>query len=381
MDRSRHAASGRAAARWVILGAALVVVAVTPFWAPAIAQVNQSLSPSGELFRAQYSDADALLNAFERGRAILYERLLDAAHAPTGRTDDSIYDELRSGLRQRERLVATNVTWATARADAVFDAADEFRRRVYGILADSRIADHATAIEQATDQYLRQPALALPPEPKSLERTDAHDGHGRAPAVSQKYPKVSSLVWAYQWLELALCEPLIAYDTPEDRRAGVAATLSRFREMLEQAPSGLPSEMPTAPAIAPSLAQRHPRAAAIFDNIHVLHHVVADILTDAHAETAPAVQHAIDTFLSPQHPVVSRDEWVLMSLRRGIWWQGGPAIGKMDAPERNRRIEHAGHARMPLPGMGDVPADVRESSERAQPREDQTPAGDAHRQH
>ena len=381
MDRSTHAASGRAAARWIVLRAALVVVAVTPSWAPAMAQVNQSIPPGGDLFRAQHPDADVLLDAFERGRAILYERLLGAAHAPTARTDDTIYDELRSGLRQPERLVATNVTWAAARAAAVFDAAYEFRRRVYGILADSRITHPATAIERATDEYLRQPALALPPEPRLLELSDAHGGHGGAPAVRQEYPKISGLVWAYQWLELALSEPLMAYDTPEDRRAGVTATLGRFREMLEHAPSSLPSGMPTAPAIAPSLAQRHPRAAVIFDNIHVLHHVVADILAGAHGDAAPAVENAIDTFLRPQHPIVSRDEWVLTSLRRGIWWQGGPAIGKMDEPERNRRIQHAGHARMPPPGMGDLPADLRESSGRSDPREDQTPAGDAHQQH
>jgi hypothetical protein len=343
--------------------------------------VNQSTSPSDAAFRAQHPDVDVLLDAFERGRAILYGRRLGAAHAPAGQTDDSIYEELRSGLRQPGRMVTTTFTPAVSSAEALFDRAYEFRRRVYDILADSRIADRVAAVEQATDDYLRQPTPALPAEPKSLQLTDAHEGHDSAQGVRQEYPKVSGLVWAYQWLELALFEPLLAYDTPEERRAGVAATVSRFREMLEHAPSGLPSEMPTAPAIAPSLAQRHPRAAAIVDNVHVLHHVIADILTDTHADAGPAVQDAIETFVNPQHLVVSRDEWVLMSLRRGIWWQGGPAIGKMDEPERNRRIQHTGHGRMPLPGMGDVPADLTEPSGRSQPREGQTPAGDAHGQH
>jgi hypothetical protein len=381
MDRQRHAASGRAGATCIVLAAALAALAAMPSLAPSTAQANQSTSRSDEVVRAQYPDVDVLLGTFERSRAILYGRLLGAAHAAAGRTDDSIYDELLSGLRDPGRLVATDVTLASSRAAAVFERAYGFRRRVYEILADSRIADRVSAVERATDDYLRQSALALPAEPKSLELTDAHEGHDRAQAVRQEYPKVSALVWSYQWLELALCEPLIAYGTPHDQREGIATTVSRFREMLQRAPSGLPNEMPTAPAIAPSLAQRHPRAAAIFDNVHALHHVIAGIITGAHADAGPAVEDAIDTFVSPQHLAVSRDEWVLMSLRRGIWWQGGPAIGKMDESERNRSIQHSGHGRMPLPGMGDLPADLKEPSGRSLPREEQPPASDAHGPH
>jgi hypothetical protein len=151
--------------------------------------------------------------------------------------------------------------------------------------------------------------------------------------------------------------------------------------MLERPPDNLPTEMPTAPAIAPSFAQQHPRAAAIFDNVHVLHHVIADILTGERPDVDAAIQVAIDTLVSPQQLIVSRDDWVLTSLRRGIWWQGGPAIGRMDGPERNRRIQHAGHGRMPLPGMGDVPAELQERSGRSQRPERQTPAAEAHGQH
>ena len=380
IERRRPGASGRAGARCIVLTAALAAVTATPSWAPSTARANQSISPSDDVFRRQYPDVDVLLDAFERGRAILYERTLRAVHAPTAPIDDSIFEELRSNFRQRERMPAIATVLAPSRAEAVFARAYEFRRRVYAILADSRIVDRVTAIEQATDDYLRAPALALPATPKSLESPDAHDGHDGANDVRQVYPKVSGLVWAHQWLELALCEPLIAYDSPEERRAGVAATVSRFREMLERAPSGLPSEMPTAPAIAPSLTQRHPRAAAIFDNVHALHQVVWTILRDAHADARPEVRVAVDTFLSPRHLAVSGEDWLLMSLRRGIWWQGGPAIGRMDEPERNRRVHHE-HGRMPLPGMGDLPADVREPSGRSRPGERQTPDDDAHAQH
>lgn len=375
----RRAASGRAGVRCIVLTAALAAATATPSWAPSTARANQSTSSSDDILRTQHPEIDVLLDAFERGRAILFERSLHAAHAPAAQTDDTIFEALRSGFRQPGRLRSTSPAPAPWSAAAVFDRAYEFRRRVYQILADSRIADRGTAIEQATDDYLRH-SLAVPPTPKSLDSPDAHDGHDGAHDVRQAYPTVSGLVWAYQWLELALCEPLIAHDATEDRRAGVAAVVSRFHDMLESAPSGLPSEMPTAPAIAPGLTQRHPRAAAIFDNVHALHQVVWTILRDSHTDAGPEVQAAVDTFLSPQHLAVSRDDWMLMSLRRGIWWQGGPAIGRMDEPERNRRVQHE-HGRMPLPGMGDLPADLRDASGRARPAERQPPDDDAHAQH
>jgi hypothetical protein len=371
-------AVGERRVKGVTLAAALglVAFAVIALWAQATAQTNRSTSPPGEVVRAQHPEASALLDAFERGQALLYERLLAAAHASAEPTDEELYDELRSGLRQAGPARTTNQTpQVLARAVAVFDRADQFRRRIYEILADSTIADHVTAVEDATDDYLRQRALALSAAPKSLELIVNRHGHDPSAGVDQAYPKVRGLIRAYQWLELALCEPLIAYDAPDSRRVGVSAAVSRFREMLEHPPHTSPSEMPTAPAIAPSLAQRHPRAAAIFDNAHALHRVIADILADEHAETGLAIEDAIDTFVNPQQLIVSRDEWVLTSLRRGIWWQGGPAIGRMDEPERNRRLQHAAHGRMPLPGMGDLPADLGDSQ-----REGQTP-GEVHRQH
>jgi hypothetical protein len=39
-----------------------------------------------------------------------------------------------------------------------------------------------------------------------------------------------------------------------------------------------PAEMPMTAAVAPEFARRHPRAAAIFDNLHMMHDIISDIL-------------------------------------------------------------------------------------------------------
>jgi hypothetical protein len=48
--------------------------------------------------------------------------------------------------------------------------------------------------------------------------------------------------------------------------------------MLEAAPARMPRVMPMSAIVASDFSTRYPAAAAIFDNLHALHDVVADIL-------------------------------------------------------------------------------------------------------
>jgi hypothetical protein len=171
------------------------------------------------------------------------------------------------------------------------------------------------------------------------------------------YPKANGLVWASHWLQLALYEPLLLSRTPEQRRAGIDTTVMRFHAKLDNAPAGFPVEMPTPPAIAPELVRLHPEVAAIFDNLHMLHDVVADILTDRSVpDRRAAIDEALANFTDPQFLASSEYNWIVMSLRHGIYNQGGPALGLLTRSERNRDLTHADHtshsgAAM-LPGMG-----------------------------
>jgi hypothetical protein len=47
---------------------------------------------------------------------------------------------------------------------------------------------------------------------------------------------------------------------------------------------GLPKYMPMTSAIAPRFSAAHPRAAIIFDNLHMMHGIISDILV---ADTIP----------------------------------------------------------------------------------------------
>ena len=100
----------------------------------------------------------------------------------------------------------------------------------------------------------------------------------------KRHPKFNGLIWAYHWLQVGLYEPLIVGSTPAEKKAGVKATLARFWSMLGDPPARFPSVMPMTATIAPMFSAKHPRAAVIFDNLHMMHDIISDILA---ADTIP----------------------------------------------------------------------------------------------
>jgi hypothetical protein len=53
--------------------------------------------------------------------------------------------------------------------------------------------------------------------------------------------------------------------------------LAEFRRMLAD-PARFPATMPMTVEVSPLFAAAHPRAAAIFDNLHMMHDIISDIL-------------------------------------------------------------------------------------------------------
>src|SRR5690606_8874345 len=104
------------------------------------------------------------------------------------------------------------------------------------------------------------------------------DGQYYSLAFRQRYPKFNGLIWAYHWLQVGLYEPLLVHGNVTSRTAGVTATVGRFWQMLEDAPTTMPYLMPMTAAVAPEFAARYPEAAIIFDNLHMMHDVISDIL-------------------------------------------------------------------------------------------------------
>ena len=304
-------------------------------------------------FLATYPSAARLFNAFDYGHAVLYERLY------TGRGNaqkalEKEYRYLTTDLLVRpprfavvEEAVMPSYAKAAWRAKQMFDWAHLLHRQIYDIYADDRLGPGVkdSLIEQVTDYYLARGEYAFAPVPKSM---DLMEGQYFSRTFRRAYPKFNGLIWAYHWLQVGLYEPLIEGETPAERKAGVEAALARFWSMLENPPSRMPAFMPMTSAVAPSFSRRHPRAAAIFDNLHMMHDIISDVLT---SESIPrdrkrqVIYAQLDELQDPTRNTMTWEEWSGMGeMMGGVATMGGPATGLIESrPTPPASMQHGGH--------------------------------------
>ena len=98
----------------------------------------------------------------------------------------------------------------------------------------------------------------------------------------------------------------------------------------------------------------HLRAAAIVDNLNMMHAVLADVLEHPKVtDVKAALDQVIEQFTDRSYRVVEVDDWIRMALRHSIFEQGGPAIGVMTVSDRNGsgHLQHLGGGRGIRPGM------------------------------
>ena len=300
-------------------------------------QVEQTYFPGrfNWQFLKQHPAAARLFNAFDYGHAVLYERLLTAPLDPPERLEVQDFTFLTTDLLKRpprfaiaEDAVMPNYVRLARRAKQMFDWAHLLHRQIYDIYADARIPpeDKVPWVERITDYYLGNTALAFTVQPKSMGLMDEAF---YSQVFRKQFPKFNGLIWAYHWLQVGLYEPLIGGGDDAGRRAGVEATLGRFWAMVDGEPRGFPTVMPMTAAVAPQFAARHPRAAIIFDNLHMMHDIISDILASdrvPRANKAREIEAALAEFRDGSRNTITIEEWRGMGeAMGGVARMGGVA--------------------------------------------------------
>ena len=289
-------------------------------------------------FLGNYPEAARLFNAFDYGHAVLYERLYtlpDSARAAIALERE--YRYLTTDLLVRpprfavaEEVIEPSYAKLAWQAKLMFDWAHVLHRQIYDVYADERIPDARkdALIERLTDYYVSRRDIAYAPVPKSMTLMDEQY---YSQVFRRHYPKFNGLIWAYHWLQVGLYEPFIAGRTPDEKKAGLQAAVARFWTMLKDPPATMPRVMPLAATVAPLFTARHPRAAAIFDNLHMTHDIISDILA---ADTVPrnrkrdVIYVVLAEFRDTTRNVMTREEWMMMGDHMGgIEAMGGPTLG------------------------------------------------------
>ena len=216
-----------------------------------------------------------------------------------------------------------------------------FERAVWDIFASPsmNIFQKRIAVDEAIEEYrTSDPRHAVSLTPKSSELYLAHP---YANGLTSAFPRLSGLMWTNQWLQLASLEAIIIGQVDPQFAGSVPTTLERYRSKLGS-DTGMtmfppPSEMPSAPAIAPQLYSQAPQAAIIIDNLNMLEAALADIIAYPDVDDRETViDEVAEWYISDELYLVDTMDYLLNALRGGIFNQGGPAIGELGHSERNR---------------------------------------------
>ncbi|HEY3012516.1 MAG TPA: hypothetical protein VGJ36_07210 [Gemmatimonadales bacterium] len=291
-------------------------------------------------FLANYPEAARLFNAFDYGHAVLYERLYTSRVKAAPQLEKE-YRYLTTDLLVRpprfavaEEVIMPAYAKVAWRAKMMFDWAHLLHRQIYDAYADQRLTpkQRDVLIERLTDYYLSNRKYAFTDRPKSMALMDEQFF---SQTFRKTHPKFNGLIWAYHWLQVGLYEPFLESQTEAERKAGVQATVARFWSMLEDPPSRMPKVMPMTSAVAPTFSAAHPRAAVIFDNLHMMHDIISDILT---SDTIPyqrkgeMINQQLDKLQDSSQDVMSMEEWRMMAEHMGgIDVMGGRAKGLVQA--------------------------------------------------
>ncbi|MGH7265829.1 MAG: hypothetical protein ACREMB_13420, partial [Candidatus Rokuibacteriota bacterium] len=165
----------------------------------------------------------------------------------------------------------TRMVWEVQRS---FDWAHTLHRTVYDILASDRVADKDASIRDALADYLEKPEALTP------HRLDHHGKLWSFPeskAFAHKFPKFNTQIWAYHWLQAAVHDVQLMGDVAR-QRALMPRVIEWYHGYLRQPPVEW-RFMPMLAEGAPEFAARHPEVAAVFDNLHMLHDNVDDVLS------------------------------------------------------------------------------------------------------
>jgi hypothetical protein len=286
-------------------------------------------------FLRHYPDAARLFNAFDYGHAVLYERLLTRTGDARRRGLEREYRYLTTDLLVRpprfaiaEEAVMPAYARLAWRAKEMFDWAHVLHRQIYDVYADERLSEGVkdSLVERITDYYLSRTDYAFAPVPKVM---GLMEDQYFSQTFRRNHSTFNGLIWAYHWLQVGLYEPLLVYRTPTDRAAGIAHAVARFRGMIAN-PGGFPRVMPMTAVVAPTFARRHPRAAAIFDNLHMMHDIISDVLASDAVPTErkrAVIYEQLAELRNATGNTMSAEEWWHMGEHMGgAAAMGGPAV-------------------------------------------------------
>lgn len=268
--------------------AVVLSVTVCLFMSPETHAVVWSPSPP-EAYKlgAVYPEAQQLLFAFDYGHALVYEMLLDKKGQVIDHPEvlekeilDRIMAILKNppSVKMEESDIAPNYVYTFPLITDLFDWSHMLHQFVLDVLATSkdRGPKMIARIDELFSHYKANKPVAITDTCKTMLFMD---GHYFSKAFRRQFPSFNLLIWSYHWFQIKLYEDLLKPTKPE-RDVAVKKTVDKFWSLISNLPDSAEFDMmPETAAEAPTLAKLFPTMPSAFDNNHMLHDIVSDVLS------------------------------------------------------------------------------------------------------
>jgi len=325
---------------------------------------DERRAPRGEWNWALPRELPALyreFNGIDFGHAHLAQALLgaqDSSSVETARLQ--VLEFIFSGpeVPPDEELVAPDFARAVWEAQRAFGWAHQLHRSLYDLFASDRVEDKDAAYRQILADYLSKPEAITS---HALDHHGALWGFPESRAFSKRFPKFNAQIWAYHWLQAAVYDVQVEGGASLQREQ-MPKVISWYHGYLANPPLDW-QFMPLMREAAPAFAERFPEAAVIFDNLHMLHDNVDDVLSSPEIYTSLAAKRSavvgiLDIYLHRNHEPGER--YGAYHARNGHGdghMETGPAAGRpMGVRPPSAREVLEGTAVEPVRVTGETPS-------------------------
>jgi len=314
------------------------------------------------------------LNAVAVGHAMAYE---DLVTGKAGQLETKTFNRINWVLKNPPKLMpdeaAISPTFVRKYGvlELVFDWTHILHAQTVDVLASTELTDEEKdrEIEALWRYYQETVPWKVTPLPMNMGYLY---GQSYSKAFRDTYPKVNGLFWGYHWLQGAMYD-LLYEKNLEQQRAAWGPMRQQYHGM-ELYRTDRPF-MPMFAELSPRFARKFPHLSNAFDNLHMLHDMINDVLA---SEWIPEEQkdeqilRAVWMLSTDAHSgEKAGDVRELNGLHDHRFMPGMPGMGMMPAGHGG----HSGHGAKSAPGTGQDP----HAGHKAQPAK--APAADPHAGH
>ena len=228
--------------------------------------------------REDLKELDIEFNGVDFGHSNLYENLLltGAKSIPAieevARTQTLQFIATRPTLNPSEEAIAPTYMKLAWKAQNTFDEAHALHRGTYDIYV-SDVSDREAAIRKLLAFY-RDSEYAITSKRLDHRRLDSLP---YSKAFRRKFPLFNATIWAYHYLQVVVYDALGRASDLTAKQQAVEPILRTYHGYLEHPPVEW-TFMPMTGELSPKFAEEYPEIANIFDNLHMMHDTISDIL-------------------------------------------------------------------------------------------------------